>query len=62
MPIFSCFPDDALSLSGGEMHGAIQMGGHKITGVGAPEEINDVVNKGYIDHLVGDIETLLAAI
>ena len=44
-----------LSLSGGTMTGSIDMGGQKISGVGAPSESGDVVNKGYVDNIAPKI-------
>lgn len=62
MAIVSWFPEDALLLSGGEMRGEIRMGGHKISGIEAPEASDDAVNKGYVDDMVGNIESLLSEI
>ena len=45
MAIVSWFPEDALLLSGGEMRGEIRMGGHKISGIEAPEASDDAVIK-----------------
>jgi hypothetical protein len=43
--------DAALPLSGGTMTGEIEMGGSKITGLGAPTETTDGVTKKYVDDI-----------
>lgn len=39
----------ALSLSGGTMTGGINMNGQRLTGLNAPTEDDEAVNKGYVD-------------
>jgi hypothetical protein len=47
--------DNKLSLSGGTMTGAINMGGSKITSLGAPTAGGDAVNKTYADNLIAGL-------
>lgn len=44
----------ALLKSGGTMAGQLSMGGHRLTGLAAPEGAGDGVNKGYVEDYVND--------
>lgn len=43
-------PNASLPIAGGAMAGAINMGGHKITGLGEPTESGDAVNKAFVEE------------
>lgn len=45
--------DGALQRSGGTMTGGLNMGGNRISGVGAPQDANDVATKAYVDSMQG---------
>lgn len=42
--------DGALQRAGGTMTGAIDMGGNTLTGIAAPVQASDAVNKAYVDQ------------
>lgn len=47
--------DQALALVGGTMRGTLDMGGNKITGLPAPKDNSDAVNKYYADQIANKI-------
>lgn len=46
-----------VSKAGDSMTGALAMGDNKITGVGSPSDVNDAVNKIYVDNTISSIVT-----
>lgn len=51
-----------LPTSGGTMSGPLNMGGQKITMIPDPESSTDAATMGYVDGLVGSINSTLDAI
>lgn len=51
-------PDVYLPLEGGVMRGDLDMGGFRLYNMKAPADYWDVVNKGYVDRLIGTDKTL----
>ena len=66
MPIISCFPakvendDRYLQLTGGTMQGNINMGGSKVTGLGAPSDATDAVRQQDLAALSDEIDKVIA--
>ena len=54
--------DDYLPKSGGTMSGSISMSDNNITNLAVPVADADAATKGYIDTILGDIETVLISI
>lgn len=57
----------ALEMSGGSIHinktdYGFYVDGNRIQSVGTPEDSADAANKGYVDGLIGDIDTALDSI
>lgn len=65
MPIISCFPtkskndDRYLQLVGGMMSGSINMGGQKITNVGAPANATDAVRQQDLEVVSQEVDHIL---